>query len=174
MGTELDTRVALQRLTLFADVLSPGQLDEFARRCRLCFFAQGSVLMHQGDFGSSMFGILNGQASVTFVDNRANGNSVAVLSPGEVVGEMAMLTGDRRSATVLALTNVECLEIPRQALEVVFAQSPELMDAFAASLARRKTQLDRFAVEHGKPGTFLAQIRKLFGTAAVQKPLRET
>jgi CRP-like cAMP-binding protein len=71
---------------LFADVLSSGQLNELARGCKLCFFARGSVLMHQGDFGSSMFGILNGQASVTFVDDRAYGNTVAVLSPGEVAG----------------------------------------------------------------------------------------
>jgi CRP-like cAMP-binding protein len=121
-----------------------------------------------------MFGILNGQASVTFIDNRAHGNTVAVLSPGEVVGEMAMLTGDRRSATVSALTNVEAVEIARPALEKLFAQSPELMDAFAANLARRKAQLDRFAVEPTKASAILAQIRNLFGAAAALKPQRKT
>ena len=129
--------------------------------------------MHQGDFGSSMFGIVSGYASVTFVDLRARGNTVALLSPGEVAGEMAMLTGERRSATVSADTNVEALEIARPALEKLFAQSPELMDAFAANLARRRAQLDQFSIEPAKASTLLAQIRKLFGTTAAPKPLRE-
>src|SRR5687768_2113947 len=103
----MNSRAALQQIHLFADVLSPRQLDGFATRCKVRFFREGSILMHQGDFGSSMFGILHGRASVTFVDRLDRENAVTTVAAGEVVGEMAMLTGDRRSATVTAVTDVD-------------------------------------------------------------------
>lgn len=161
----METRQALRQLRLFADALSPAQLDDFAARCRLRFFRAGSPLMHQGDFGSSMYGILTGSASVTFVDRTDREKEVATLTAGDVAGEMAMLTGDRRSATVTAIANVDALEITRPALEKLFARAPELMDAFAASLAARQAQLDQLAAEHAQAAhhRIFGHIKKMFG-----------
>jgi CRP-like cAMP-binding protein len=75
---------------------------------------------------------------------------------------------------VSAVTAVDAVEITRPALEAIFARSPELMDAFAANLARRQAQLNQFAFENTKVSVLVAQIRSLFGTAATPKPLRKT
>ena len=123
--------------------------------------------MHQGDFGSSMFGILHGRASVTFVDRLDRANAVTTVAAGEVVGEMAMLTGDRRSATVTAVTDVDAVEITRSALEKLFVEAPELMDAFAASLARRKAQLDQLTAAPANTAgwNIIGRVRKLLGAS---------
>jgi CRP-like cAMP-binding protein len=159
-----DAREALRQLRLFSDVLSPGQLDDLAAQCRPCVFRAGSILMTQGDFGYSMFGILNGVVSVTFVDPHERENAVATLSAGQVVGEMALLTGERRTATVAARTNVAALEITKPALEDVFANAPYLVESFAATLAIRRAMLEQVAADHSGliREQFVRQIRKVF------------
>lgn len=160
----VDAREALRRLPLFSDVLDPGQLDELAAQCRPRVFRARSILMSQGDFGSSMYGILDGVVSVTFVDPHERENAVATLSAGQVVGEMALLTGERRTATVVARTNVAALEITKPAVEQMFAKAPDLVESFAATLAIRRAMLDQIAADHSGllRETFVRQIRKVF------------
>ena len=160
----LKTRDAIRQFRLFADVLSPAQLDELGSQCRACYFRPGSILMSQGDFGNSMFGILDGTVSVSFFDPSAYNNEVTTLTAGEVVGEMALLTGDRRTATATAVTNVDALEIGKPALEQIFAKAPYLVESFAASLTIRRAILDEIAAEHAEPirTHLVRQIRKVF------------
>jgi CRP-like cAMP-binding protein len=160
----VDARDAVRRLRLFSDVLSPAQLDDLAAECRPRVFRARSILMSQGDFGSSMFGILDGVVSVVFVDPHERENAVATLSAGQVVGEMALLTGERRTATVIARTNVVALEITKPAVERIFAKAPDLVESFAATLAIRRAMLDQIAADSSGllRETFVRQIRKVF------------
>ena len=171
----MDKREALRKFRLFADVLRPDQLDQLAAQCHPCFFRPKAILMTQGDFGSSMFGIVEGSVSVTFLDAMERENEVAVLTAGQVVGEMALLTGDRRTATVTALTSVDALEISKPALEKMFAKAPYLVESFAATLAIRKAMLDEIAAEHGVSITdyLVKQIRHIFSGVfgAEEKPV---
>ena len=98
--------------------------------------------MNQGDFGGSMFVITEGKVGVTFVDADAREQLVATLGPGDVVGEMSLFTGDRRTATVAAISNVNAIEITKWSLERVFAKAPDLIDKFAAVLAKRQAELN--------------------------------
>ena len=154
----------LRQFRLFADVLSPEQLHQLGQQCRPCLFRAGSLLMTQGDFGNSMFAIVAGTVSVTFVDPTEHPNEVAILSAGDVVGEMALLTGDRRTATATAVTNVDAVEISKPALERMFASAPYLVEGFAATLTLRKAILDQIAAEHRDTlrHHIVRQIRKVF------------
>ena len=67
--------------------------------------------MRQGDAGSSMFVILSGRVRVVI---EPSGQEVAVIEPGGFFGEMSMLTGDPRTATVRAASDVHALEIPAE------------------------------------------------------------
>ncbi len=120
--------------------------------------------MSQGDFGGAMYAIIEGVVSVTFTDSGGRQQTVAKLGPGEVVGEMSLFTGDRRTATVAAETNVDALEIGKPALERVFARSPDLLDKFASVLASRQAELRAVAGhdEGHRRDEFLAQARRLF------------
>ena len=63
------------------------------------------------------------------------------LTPGEVVGEMSLFTGERRSATVTAAGRVAAIEITKDALKPILAGAPALVDRFAALVEQRHAEL---------------------------------
>ena len=91
----------------------------------------GHVLTHQGDFARQAFLVLDGSAEVS-----VDGQSVAAIGPGDFVGEMAMLDGHRRSATVRATSRMEVLVIGPGAWSA-FVSHPAVARALAVQMARR-------------------------------------
>ncbi len=134
-----DIREALQSIQLFSDVLRPDQLDLLAEQCSPVFFPAGASLMVHGELGASMFCITNGLVSLTL----KRGHEFRKLGAGNVVGEMELLTGAPRTATVTALTDVAALEITKAALMELFARSPELIESFKAVFAIRQKMLEQ-------------------------------
>jgi CRP-like cAMP-binding protein len=120
--------------------------------------------MSQGDLGGAMFVIVAGRVGVRFVDPDGREQEVARLGPGDIVGEMSLFTGDRRTATVTALDNVDALKISKWSLERVFAKAPDLIDTFATFLARRQAQLDAVSRRHPLEEGFVRQARKAFAS----------
>lgn len=145
----LQIRQALRRIHLFSDVLRHDQLDDLARDCSPRFFRAGSVLMRQGDFGTAMFCIDQGVVSVTYTDAANRDNQIRQLGSGNVVGEIEILTGERRVATITAVTDVRALRISKAALEGMFERSPDLFESFGATLATRMTMLHQIVPERG-------------------------
>jgi CRP/FNR family cyclic AMP-dependent transcriptional regulator len=138
----MEAREVLGRTRLFADVLSAAQLDELAARCNVLDIAPGRVLMAEGDFGTSMFIIIEGKVDVTIAGTRHPNREVAMLVAGDIFGEISLMTGARRAATVTTMERTRVVEISKVALEAVLAESPELVDRFGAFLARRRAELD--------------------------------
>ena len=89
----------LGAVRLFADALSPPQLDQLAGKCHIADYEAGAVLFTEGDFGTFMVAIVSGRLDVTVAGTRHPTREVAILGPGEIVGEMSLMTGARRSAT---------------------------------------------------------------------------
>ena len=160
----MEAAAFLSTIPLFADTLDAAQLRFLAQHSRPTFFRAGTRLMNQGDFGGAMFIIVEGSASVDFADEDGHEKSVAKLGPRDVVGEMSLFTGDRRTATVSALTNVDAVEITKTSLERVFSKSPELVDKFSLVLARRQAELNALAPAQGAKSrdAFIRQARNLF------------
>ena len=153
----------LARIPLFADVLDADQIGRLAGRCHTAVFPAGARLMTEGDFGSSMFALVEGSVSVTVAAGRKDALAIAELSAGDFVGEMSLLTGARRSATVEALTEVVAVEIPKIALEDILARAPDLIDRFGTVLARRQTELRQAVVDaQSGAGHFVSQIKRFF------------
>jgi CRP-like cAMP-binding protein len=123
-------------------VLDAEQLNTLAAGARRVEFDHRSIIMHGHDLGASMFVISSGTVEVS---TRGAGTAihVASLRSGEIVGEMSLLTGARRSATVTAIGPVAALEIDQATLRPMLTASPELYERFAAMLERRCTELDR-------------------------------
>ncbi len=82
------------------------QLQEIVQVATELNFPAGEVLVRQGDVGFEMFIILDGTVSVT-----RDGERVATLTAGDVVGELAVLSGHPRSATVVAETELHILDL---------------------------------------------------------------
>ena len=134
-------RDVLAKTPFFAGVLSAGELDRLAAKLSLKTFPRGAVIVRQGDLGASMFVLVDGKVTVT-VHLRAGEQRVATLGPGNIVGEMSLLTGARRSATVTATRPVSALEIAKPALEELLTGSPELIERFAETVEQRKAEID--------------------------------
>jgi CRP-like cAMP-binding protein len=136
-----EAREFLGDIPLFAEALDAAQIRFLAEHSRFVLFRAGTLLMAQGDFGTSMYVIVDGTVSVAFADEEGRERVVATLGPKDVVGEMSLFTGDRRTANVGAATNVHALEITKASLERMFSMSPGLLDRFGAILAARQAEL---------------------------------
>jgi NTE family protein len=92
----------------------------------------GEWLLRQGEPASSMFVLLAGRAEVVVA-----GQVVRELGPGAVVGELALLTGGVRSASVRARRDCRVLEVPREVLDEAIARDTEALSALVTALAHQ-------------------------------------
>ncbi len=130
----------LRRVHLF-EKLSEDELDELADGLRFSPFSSGEVMTRQGTEGHDLYLIHQGKVAVRV---QANGveTEVAQLGPGAFFGERSLMTGEMRSATTVALSDVVCYRLPKAELEGVLKRRPELADELAELLARRVNELD--------------------------------
>ena len=163
MLQDIDPRAVLAAIPLFADTLDDRQLDHLAAQCEVLLFPAGSFLISEGDFGDAMFAIIDGEAGVVLHDVRGAEHEVAALRAGDITGEMSILTGMRRQATVAAMTEVVALQIGKPAIEEMFARAPELIDRFSEVLAERQVLLNQVAAEAATPQDIASRIRRFFG-----------
>ena len=120
----------LGALTMFRG-LRRGELQRVARMLDMSRLPAGWRLMRQGQGAFEAFVILDGTAVVT-----VDGVEVATLGPGDTVGEMALLDGRPRSATVTAQTNLSVLVITPDTLDELLAL-PSVALAVIATMAAR-------------------------------------
>jgi CRP-like cAMP-binding protein len=93
----------------------------------------GEVLARQGDVGREFFVIETGRAEVTKGDDR-----VAEVGPGDFFGEMALISEERRTATVTALEPMTCVVMSGQAFRGLKRNQPEVYETVRAEIARRQ------------------------------------
>ncbi len=137
-------RAAISRADLFANVLNEEQSAFLASRCKVREFPAGGAIIRQGEEAPSMFIILEGAARVTIAAQGVT-REVAVLAAGDVVGEMSLMTGAPRSATVTALTSMRTLEVTKDPIAELLQKSPNLLLNFSQALARRQEELSALA-----------------------------
>jgi CRP-like cAMP-binding protein len=117
-------------------------------------FVAGEVIVEKGEAGDSMFVMLEGCVNVVIPGKDGKPLELARLGVPEFFGEMAMLTGEPRGATVRALTKTVVLEITKADITPLFEQQPEVMRQLADIMALRKTSteqmLDKAAMEEKK------------------------
>ena len=141
-GEQVRARVVLASIPFFAEVLDGEEIDLLGGSIAAKSFAAGDALIREDDGGDSMFVIVTGQVDVSVGDGGV-ARRLARLAEGDIVGEMSLMTGARRSATVTAATPVTALEVTKAAIEPILNAAPQLVDRFAAMLERRQAELDR-------------------------------
>jgi NTE family protein len=105
-------------------------------------FEAREFICREGEPGDSLFIIENGMAQVMLGAPDSPG-TVARLYRGDVVGEMALLTGDARSASVQATVPTEALELSREALTRVMSRHPTVLANLSRILSRRLARANR-------------------------------
>jgi small-conductance mechanosensitive channel/CRP-like cAMP-binding protein len=159
----------LRGVQIFAS-LSDEQWTALARAARVRLYAERELIVRQGDAGSSMFVVSSGTVSVTL---DPSGIEVARLGPGDFFGEMSLLTGDPRTATVTAVRDSELLEIDAGSFRRFVLDNPAVVELVGDAVKAREVQLE----EHRAAGTapaaavetpqrFLDRIRRFLGVTA--------
>lgn len=120
---------------LFGAVNAAGRQVLMARSTKKVFEA-GTVLCREGEEGADFFVISKGSVKVS-CDDLGTEKELAVLGAGQFFGELALLSGKKREASVTALENVEVIVFPQSAVAEVLKASPDaLMVLQKAGLAR--------------------------------------
>jgi CRP-like cAMP-binding protein len=135
-----DEMRAVIRNKPFFKCLTDEQVQKIVAAASISLFGKGERIVDQGVEGSSMFILLTGEAAV-FVRHHANDTGatrVAKLHSGDYFGEMSLLTGEARSATVVADVDCEILEIAKPQLAGILQENSALLKNLSEMLAQRR------------------------------------
>lgn len=129
-------------------------------------YAKGEVIVREGDAGRSMFLVCTGRVSVTI---GAEAREVAVTEAGGYFGEMSLLTGEPRTATVRAKEDCTVLEIGADAFGSFIRSRPETVELIAEAATARRRELDASRSERAsvtaEPVSLAQRIRRFFGVS---------
>jgi uncharacterized membrane protein len=104
--------------------------------------AGGTVLFNAGEPGDSLFAVKRGEVELYIKDTAGQRIVLAIASPGEVFGEVALLDRGPRSATAFALTECELIEVERDDLLVLFTKSPAAALQLLAAMGKKTRKAD--------------------------------
>jgi CRP/FNR family cyclic AMP-dependent transcriptional regulator len=128
---------SLTTVPLFAG-LSKRELKRCGSVAKVVTFDTGDVIAEEGEEGLAFYVILEGQADV-----KRGGKVAAALIPGDFFGEVSLLDGGPRTATVVATTPMKCLSILRWDFRELLKKDPGLVPKLLKELARRLRQIER-------------------------------
>jgi NTE family protein/lysophospholipid hydrolase len=126
--------------TPFFASLSPATINELSPQLELTRLPGGEILFCTGDAGDSMYVVLSGRLRIALERNQGKQEIIREISRGETVGELALLTGEPRSATVHAIRDTELVKFSRGAFERAVKSDPRLIGQIAVQLADRQRQ----------------------------------
>ncbi len=160
-------RRTLKKIELFSH-LSDEELAQTAASLTWAPFARGDVITRQGDVAHWLYVLISGEADVWYEAPGHERRHLTTLPAGRVFGEMGLMTGEPRRATVTARSDAECYRLEKSAFERIVHARPELAEEFAHMLAERNQQL--VVVQQGaapqshaqQKAQLLASIRKFF------------
>jgi small-conductance mechanosensitive channel/CRP-like cAMP-binding protein len=161
----------LRSLPLFVG-LSDDQIRTISEKSSIQRFTGDEELVRQGDTGDSMYVIKSGGVRVMVSAGGGEGRLVAHLGPGDIFGEMSLLTGEPRAASVIADSETEVVTITKADFSSIISSDASLVEDLSRALSERMQQLSEKAAEsaaHGKAvqapqrADLIRRIRGFFG-----------
>ncbi|MCP5268328.1 MAG: mechanosensitive ion channel [Zoogloeaceae bacterium] len=170
---EINQRLqAISGIELFA-VLDENEQYKMAERLIHAPFAKGGVVTRQGAIAHWLYIIVSGEADVYWETPEGERSLLTRLPSGSVFGEMGLMTGAPRAATVVAATELECYRLDKAGFEDIIRARPALAESMSHILVQRQQQLDArqnaYQQEHGGKGqaehraAIVDRIREFFG-----------
>lgn len=160
---------ALRRVDWLSDA-ADDVIQDLAADAARRFYAQGETILRQGEPGTELFIILDGTVRIEV--RRPDGSTLSLppLGPSDFFGEMSLLTGEPRTATVIALEHCEFLVVGKESLARAFDAHPELAQHIDEVISHRRDVQRRLEDEAQRRGTgpleegsLWSRIRRSFG-----------
>lgn len=131
----------VKRIEIFS-TLQEDEVNRLAGQMQERRFAPSTAIVNQGNPGDSMFVLVEGLLEVrSDLENGKKQVKVKVIEPGEFFGEMSLLTGEPRAATVVAIMDAVVYEIGKEDLNLLLASRPELAVNISQIVAQRRHDL---------------------------------
>lgn len=163
--TLADRRAAIDAVDFLAP-LSEEAKEQLAERGHRRLFGRGETILRAGDKGREFYIVRRGEVAI-----RVGDAEIARLGPGEFFGELALLTGKERHATVTAVSEAEVFEVNEMMFKDVLQGQPKIAEEISRIVAERQAELDTRLT--GQPSTeqrrrsatteILQGIKNLFG-----------
>ncbi|MGV3754951.1 MAG: cyclic nucleotide-binding domain-containing protein [Verrucomicrobiota bacterium] len=169
---EINHRLAtLNRVELFHNLTDPEK-RALAEHMRTAPFTKGEAITRQGSDAHWLYILTKGSAEVDIQVDGAARRAIATLREGDFFGEMSLMTGAKRSATIIAREDSECYRLDKEAFHEILHQRPELAEQISHILAHRQVGLEtaregldaearQTRVNHAQ-GDILARIKDFF------------
>lgn len=182
------SRLREQPMFSDAQLVPDNYLLHLAATSKLLTVLPGEVVIHEGEFGRSMYFILEGRFSLSSTGADGTDLPVAVLRRGEYMGEQGMLTGQQRNATARAQNASVVLEVPEQVMQRLMELAPSVRRFFEQLNDARSIEaiLKRMALFQGISSADIHQVaeqaqvkrydrdERLFGESGPTGPARES
>lgn len=139
-------------------------ISELEHQMEWIFLPGGETLMRQGDKADGMYVVVNGSLMYEVRNDQGLVVSTGTFSKGDIIGEMALLTGEPRTATVVATLSCEIVKISTVAFETVFSKHPPSMLAITKLIADRftKDRMGKRTVKKTRSIITLFPLQKIF------------
>ncbi len=137
----------VRRADLFRSLLD-DECRQIVEGARIEHFAKSEFLFKEGDEGNFLYVFISGQADIQITGEGGQPVSLTTLGPGDVIGEMALFTGEARKASAQALMDVRVARVGKEAIAGLLESREELINAFVASMSARLKQADEVRERH--------------------------
>jgi CRP-like cAMP-binding protein len=134
--TQVNLQVHLRKIPLLAN-LTDEEMGRVKSELRIKQFARRDIVLQKGGGGDALLFLLTGQLQVIDVTEDGRAIGLRMLAPGDFFGEIAVITGSTRSASVVALTPVLVAFLPRATALHLFSHSPSVANLMLRHLAEK-------------------------------------
>jgi small-conductance mechanosensitive channel/CRP-like cAMP-binding protein len=143
-GRRKERRIhAVEGIDLFRS-LTPDERNFLADHLKYAPFAAGETITKQGAVAHWLYILCAGKVEIRRVsEDRSMVKVVATIEAPDFFGEMGLMTGEPRTADVVAVTDVECYRLDKEGLQRILEERPEVAEQFSKTLAKRRVDLAR-------------------------------
>ncbi|MEA3193186.1 MAG: hypothetical protein QOD26_1519 [Betaproteobacteria bacterium] len=169
---ELSRRMqALSGISFFA-ALPEAERAEVAERLQYAPFARGDVITKQGNTAHWLYIVAYGEGEVLYEPPSGAPQVIGKVGAGEIFGEMALISGEARSATVVAKTDVECYRLDRASFQELIVAQPEIAEQVKRVMGERRTDLERARTAYATAGSGESDAQERTFMSRLQRFLR--